>query len=684
MYNNIEEDAKIWIDKGFDLIKLGLVQQAIEAFKQAISINPNDAEAYRHLGVCYNRLRRCNEAIIAFRQAISINPNDAETYTHLGSAYGLLGLYQESIDVFKQAIIINPNNANARRGLDIGTNALRKSQQSSSQSSSTATSISPIQTNHSEDGTEIQMLVEQGIQSAFLGHQKEAIEAFEQAINVSISLDDAESYTYLGAAYKSLGRYEEAIEAYKQAITIQADNATAYFNLGTTYIQIGRNQEAIDALIQAISIKPNDAMPHYILGGTYALLGRNQEAIEAFEQSIRINPSDDVTSGGTYEELGNTYGRLERYQEAIEAYRQAININPDNIEVYIKLGVAYGSLNRYQEAVEAYKQAININPNDADARIGLDSANSKLRSSQQSTSQSSSTATTSRPTQSSSSSNQLSKPNVPEQSQSNLGQRTAEEMKYITDHLWKLFAVCNAWRADQAVILKQGISLDMEEKCQDVILFNKGCDLVLSGEYQDALICFNEAIKIDKEYEMAYFAQALTLTFLQRYKEALECFNMMGSVFNDSSLLDDVGADRLIDIIKKQVPSYHSSFSNSQQKSNYQKSTTSTDFGFNYNTQSYNNSSSSSNSSGKSSSDSSSCFIATEVYGNISAPEVLLLRKWRDIWLNQSHVGRKFIEFYYQNSPNFVLWLKDKVWIKKTIKLLLDVFIRSILKKYKI
>ena len=47
----------------------------------------------------------------------------------------------------------------------------------------------------------------------------------------------------------------------------------------------------------------------------------------------------------------------------------------------------------------------------------------------------------------------------------------------------------------------------------------------------------------------------------------------------------------------------------------------------------------------------SSCFIATAVYRNKYAPEVILLRHFRDSKLFKSQLGRMFNHFYYATSP---------------------------------
>lgn len=53
------------------------------------------------------------------------------------------------------------------------------------------------------------------------------------------------------------------------------------------------------------------------------------------------------------------------------------------------------------------------------------------------------------------------------------------------------------------------------------------------------------------------------------------------------------------------------------------------------------------------------CYIATAVYGFYDAPEVLVLRRFRDEVLKVTYWGRKFISIYYFISPVFAKKLKD-------------------------
>ena len=58
---------------------------AIDAYRQALRINPKNANAWYNLGVAYGKLKSHNDAIEAYRQALRINPKHALPGTTSGS-----------------------------------------------------------------------------------------------------------------------------------------------------------------------------------------------------------------------------------------------------------------------------------------------------------------------------------------------------------------------------------------------------------------------------------------------------------------------------------------------------------------------------------------------------------------------------------------------------------------------
>jgi tetratricopeptide (TPR) repeat protein len=179
---------------------LGRYQDAIEAIKQAIRIEPDLAEAHYDLGVAYGKLGRWQDAVEAYKQAIRIKPNYAEAHNNLGNVYPRLGRYQDAIEAYKQAIRIKPDLAEAHYNL--------------------------------------------GVAYGKLGRSQDAVESYKQAIRIKPDYTDA--HYNLGVAYDKLGRYQDAVETYKQTIRIRPDFVLAHYNLGVTYVATGDKDSALE------------------------------------------------------------------------------------------------------------------------------------------------------------------------------------------------------------------------------------------------------------------------------------------------------------------------------------------------------------------------------------------------------------------------------------------------------
>jgi len=70
------------------------------------------------------------------------------------------------------------------------------------------------------------------------------------------------------------------------------------------------------------------------------------------------------------------------------------------------------------------------------------------------------------------------------------------------------------------------------------------------------------------------------------------------------------------------------------------------------------------------------CFIATAVYGDYHAPEVIALRRFRDETLQPSLVGRMFIAVYYRVSPPIAKFLSSKPFLAAAVRKILNVLAR--------
>jgi tetratricopeptide (TPR) repeat protein len=112
---------------GRSRFEAGDVKGAIEAYLQAINLEPASAEVYLNLGHAYLKLQKDSDAIKAFKQSLKLNPDQPETQYGLGLVSFRRGQFQEAIDAFKKAVALEPKMAKAHYGLTLAYQELGQS-----------------------------------------------------------------------------------------------------------------------------------------------------------------------------------------------------------------------------------------------------------------------------------------------------------------------------------------------------------------------------------------------------------------------------------------------------------------------------------------------------------------------------------------------------------------------------
>ena len=102
--------ARVYVDQGKELYRDDQDEKALEAFQQAILIDPDLAEAHFRLGLTFDALGQKQEAEAAYKKAIEKykkhlqeNSDDAEAHYNLGQTYAGLSLYNEAVSEYRQA-----------------------------------------------------------------------------------------------------------------------------------------------------------------------------------------------------------------------------------------------------------------------------------------------------------------------------------------------------------------------------------------------------------------------------------------------------------------------------------------------------------------------------------------------------------------------------------------------------
>ena len=331
--------------------RIGMPDEAVNCFEQALSRRPQHAEARNHLGVALAQRERPEEAAGHFRQALELKPGDPEILSNLGLALLQLKQPAEAETHFRQILQLRPGDAKARLHLEQSLRTQGKLDELVESQRRLAESQPASAKAQSELGR------------ALFEQQKfdEAAAAFESAVALNPALPEA--HNNLGLARVALGKPAEAVACYREAIRLRADFPQAHNNLGIALRQMGKIDQAVASCREAVRLSPHMAEAHNNLGTALDEQGNTEEAIACLEQALRIKPD----FAKAYNNLGIAYWHRADYARAAENCRKAIERMPELAEAHNNLGNVLRDQGDYAAALASYEQSLRLQPEGVDA-----------------------------------------------------------------------------------------------------------------------------------------------------------------------------------------------------------------------------------------------------------------------------------------------------------------------------
>ncbi len=93
-------------------------EKAVASYEKWLEANPKDDVAHFYLGRTYAKLAKDEEAEKAFKEAVKLRPDDAEYQTELGAILIKLAEYREAITALEKAVDLDPANVRAQELLE--------------------------------------------------------------------------------------------------------------------------------------------------------------------------------------------------------------------------------------------------------------------------------------------------------------------------------------------------------------------------------------------------------------------------------------------------------------------------------------------------------------------------------------------------------------------------------------
>jgi len=126
------------------------------------------------------------------------------------------------------------------------------------------------------------------------------------------------------------------------------------------YVQesLGNYSQAISEYKEAIHINPNLTFIYLRVGANYRKLKQYESALEYFDKAAVINEQLGVHDSIPYFSIATTYTQMGEFFSAGLNARKGLNYDPDNADAFGRLGIVYHRSRNYEGAIPAFKCAI--------------------------------------------------------------------------------------------------------------------------------------------------------------------------------------------------------------------------------------------------------------------------------------------------------------------------------------
>lgn len=255
---------------------MGRTDEAIDAYKRAIHLAPDQIFAWNNLGSLCAKIGRNDEAMLAFQKAVECNSRDSVAWNGLANLHFKIGYVDDAIAAYRKAIQYMPTFAQPWSGL--------------------------------------------GDVYANIGRVDEAMKAYHKAIELNNQY--VTPWVRLGILFTKQERYREAIKAYHRALILDPKNSAIWNELGTIHLKCETYEEAVEAFSKAIELDRGCGWAYSNLAFAYTQQGKYKETVSLYLRSIELL-KDNKDKALSWNRLANVYRVLNDYDNAVAAYQMA-------------------------------------------------------------------------------------------------------------------------------------------------------------------------------------------------------------------------------------------------------------------------------------------------------------------------------------------------------------------------
>ncbi len=320
--SSFAQTAKELYEEGVQLRKDGKSKEAIERFKRAVALKPDDTEAYYEMGWGQNETKDYTGAIASLQKARQEWSAVAKVHFELGYAFEKTSQNDSAMASYKRCLAINNEYSLAWKQL--------------------------------------------GYMAYLKDDAKTALEHF--AKYEAAAKNPITDYLYWyrkGFCFNGVRDFNNAKTALFKSLEYKKDYLNTYLELGFACSRLKEDEAAIGYYKNAIEIDPNSHIPYNGIGEVYRDNKKNfSEAMVWYQKTLALNPNERKGNYG----MGYCLNATGKHTEAIDYLKKAIQNEKDYVAAFVEIGYSYYKIGYFKEALVNLTKAISLNPKNENGR----------------------------------------------------------------------------------------------------------------------------------------------------------------------------------------------------------------------------------------------------------------------------------------------------------------------------
>ncbi|XP_064400384.1 uncharacterized protein LOC135346636 isoform X3 [Halichondria panicea] len=336
--------VEVLINRALLYLELGDWANSLFDFIAAGKVLKDDSSIFQAIGYCYHRLGSLDCAVDAYTEAINIDPTFLGAYIGRGNTYmdylTVKGNSKSRMD-YLRTLELDPRYLPARVNLAFLLQVEGKFQEAWNQ----LTSVLKTDEGH------ISAREARAVISLQMGNLFGALLDINTAIQVH---KNALLLVNRGVIHQFMGDVVNAMNDYQEAVIIEPSYSLAHFNIGNILFQQRHFKQAVNSYTKAVgsessvdSVLLNRAIAHVMLTDT-------KSALDDFREAILINPF----SSHAYFNRANLYHSMGEFEKAELDYRKVHELQPDDWLTTFYYGETLRKINKDSSACNIIAQAV--------------------------------------------------------------------------------------------------------------------------------------------------------------------------------------------------------------------------------------------------------------------------------------------------------------------------------------